>query len=87
MMWFQSSDVGIMMAAMSNDGLVTIDMGGCIWLWEMSLAYLDRSMQACHRMIGDLKNEPLKVGLKVGYLKMSKEAENAEIEKRNAEKM
>ena len=74
MVWFRSSDVGIVMAAMSNDGFVVIDMGGCIWLWETSLVYLDRSVQAWRGMTGDLEDEPLKVGLKVGCLINSKEA-------------
>ena len=75
--WFGSFDVGIVMAAMSNDGLVTVDTGGCIRLWETSLAHLDKSMQTWRGMIGDLENEQLKVRSGEGHkVKRSKECRN-----------
>ncbi|XP_064614845.1 von Willebrand factor A domain-containing protein 8-like [Liolophura sinensis] len=51
--WLLSvTDVNIFMAPMSDDGLVTVDAGGCVRLWETSLVNLGRSLQQWRNMIG-----------------------------------
>ncbi len=46
---------------MSNDGVVTVDSGGCVRLWEMSLASIDQSIEKWRGLIGKGDGEPLKV--------------------------
>jgi hypothetical protein len=64
--WFyagsSSSEVGVVMAAMSHDGLVTVDNGGCVRLWQTALFYLDQSLKSWRRLIGEGEKE-LKVRL------------------------
>jgi hypothetical protein len=61
----------MLMAPASNDGLVTVDMGGCIRVWETALINIERSLEEWRRMIGFGENKPLQVtydktsGLKV----------------------
>ena len=60
--WYQTtSSVGLTMAGMSNDGLVTVDTGGCIRLWETSLSHLDQSMRRWQGLIGEAEGAPLDV--------------------------
>ena len=44
----------------SNQDLVTVDAGGCVRLWEASLASIEKSLGAWRRMIGD-DNENLQI--------------------------
>ena len=46
---------------MSNDGLVTVDSGGCVRLWETALAALDESMSQWRGLIGQGDSRPLQV--------------------------
>ncbi len=46
---------------MSNDGLVTVDSGGCVRLWETALASLDESMAQWRGLIGQGDSRPLQV--------------------------
>lgn len=58
--WYQwyypgsaSNHVGVLMASMSNDGVVTVDSGGCVRLWETAVFSLTQSLDRWHSMIGD----------------------------------
>lgn len=58
---FNISDTSILMAGTSNDGLVTVDVGGCVRLWETSPVNLERSMAEWKNMIGWQDTRPLQV--------------------------
>lgn len=58
---FSISDTSMLMAPASNDGLVTVDMGGCIRVWETALINIERSLEEWRRMIGFGENKPLQV--------------------------
>ncbi len=55
------ADVNVFMAPMSNDGLVTVDIGGCVRLWETALVHLERSLGEWRNMIGYHDDKPLQV--------------------------
>ncbi|KAK7499225.1 hypothetical protein BaRGS_00009485, partial [Batillaria attramentaria] len=60
--WLLSaSEVSVYIAPMSNDGLVTVDVGGCLRLWETSVVHLERSLQEWRSMIGYEDTRPLQV--------------------------
>lgn len=65
---FNISDTSILMAATSNDGLVTVDVGGCVRLWETSVVNLERSVAEWKNMIGWQDSRPLQVG-KIPFVK------------------
>ncbi|XP_021936474.1 von Willebrand factor A domain-containing protein 8 isoform X2 [Zootermopsis nevadensis] len=46
------SQLPLNLAAGSNQGLVTVDSGGCVRLWETSLFSLEKSMMEWRQMIG-----------------------------------
>ena len=46
---------------MSNDGIVTVDSGGCVRLWETALASLDQSIEKWRGLIGKSDGKPLSV--------------------------
>ena len=48
-----SSYVTVLMAAMSNDALVTVDSGGCVRLWETAIFNLTKSLSQWRSMIGE----------------------------------
>jgi len=48
-----SSHTGILMTATSNDGLVTVDSGGSVRLWETAAFNLTKSLSQWRAMIGD----------------------------------
>ncbi len=50
--FFANSSVNIVMADMSNDGLVTVDSGGCVRLWETAAVNLEKSIMEWRRLIG-----------------------------------
>ena len=60
---FSISDSSILLAGTSNDGLVTVDVGGCVRLWETGLVNLDRSLREWKNMIGWQDTKPLQVKL------------------------
>ncbi|ELU02005.1 hypothetical protein CAPTEDRAFT_192877 [Capitella teleta] len=64
--WFysgaSSAEVGVVMAGMSHDGLVTVDNGGCVRTWQTALFYLDQSLKSWRNLIGEGEKE-LKVGV------------------------
>eukprot|EP00058_Branchiostoma_floridae_P007969 XP_002593457.1 hypothetical protein BRAFLDRAFT_277037 [Branchiostoma floridae] len=55
------SDVNVVMATASREGLVTVDAGGCVRLWETGLANLERSLGEWRHMIGQQDGRPLQV--------------------------
>ena len=48
-----TASTGVLMASMSNDGLVTVDSGGCVRLWETAVFNLTSSLSRWRTMIGD----------------------------------
>ena len=53
--WYKKTypDQVVGCAAMSNEGLVTVDNAGTVRLWETGTANLQESLQQWRRMIGD----------------------------------
>jgi len=49
----ESSRMGVLMAGMSNDSIVTVDSGGCVRLWETAVFNLSQSLSRWRSMIGD----------------------------------
>ncbi|KAK3095149.1 hypothetical protein FSP39_010820 [Pinctada imbricata] len=60
--WLYSmSDTSVFIAPASNDGLVTVDSGGCVRLWETALINLERSLTEWKNMMGFDDGKPLQV--------------------------
>ncbi|XP_020295442.1 von Willebrand factor A domain-containing protein 8 isoform X2 [Pseudomyrmex gracilis] len=55
--WLYAKDLPLYASLTSNEGLVTIDAGGCVRLWETSLTSIEKSLGAWRKMIdgGDEK--------------------------------
>ena len=49
---YGSSQQPLLVSERSNNGLVTVDIGGCIRLWETGLVQLERSLDEWHKMVG-----------------------------------
>jgi hypothetical protein len=49
---YSSSQLPLYLAAGSGQGLVTVDAGGCVRLWETSLFSLEKSLMEWKQMIG-----------------------------------
>ncbi|XP_074649479.1 von Willebrand factor A domain-containing protein 8-like isoform X2 [Tubulanus polymorphus] len=47
------SDTNIIMAPLSNDGIVTVDAGGCVRCWEVVPTYINSSLDKWHHMVGE----------------------------------
>lgn len=58
--WLYSKDLPLYASPMSNEGLVTIDAGGCVRLWETSVANIEKSLGAWRKMI-DADEEKLQI--------------------------
>ena len=58
---FSISDSSLLIAGTSNDGLVTVDVGGRVRLWETGLVNLERSLREWKNMIGWQDTKPLQV--------------------------
>ncbi|KAG7197989.1 hypothetical protein KM043_016215 [Ampulex compressa] len=50
--WMYAKELPLYAAATSNQGLVTVDAGGCVRLWETSLASIEKSLGAWRKMLG-----------------------------------
>ncbi|XP_032686011.1 von Willebrand factor A domain-containing protein 8 [Odontomachus brunneus] len=50
--WLYSKDLPLYASLTSNEGLVTIDAGGCVRLWETSVTNIEKSLGAWRKMIG-----------------------------------
>ena len=57
--------MSVCLAAMSNDGLVTVDAAGNVRLWETALFNLDKSIGKWRDLIGGGMQEELKVGVRI----------------------
>lgn len=58
--WLMSaSEVSVFIAPLSDDGLVSVDVGGCVRTWETSVVNLKRSLQEWRNMIGYEDSRPL----------------------------
>ena len=55
------ADTTLFMAPTSNEGLVTVDIGGCIRMWETAPGHLGKSLQEWKNMIGFDDGKPLQV--------------------------
>lgn len=55
------ADSHLFVAPMSEDGLVTVDVGGCIRTWETALVNLQRSLREWKNMMGLDDGRPLQV--------------------------
>jgi hypothetical protein len=58
-----SPSLDVLMAVTSNDGLVTVDRGGCVRLWETAVFNLSKSLTQWRNMIGEGIQQNLKVRL------------------------
>jgi hypothetical protein len=45
-------EVPVKLACASGDGLVSVDAGGCIRLWETGVSNLERSLKEWRRALG-----------------------------------
>lgn len=45
--WYYSNNYPLYISQKSNQDLVTVDVGGCVRLWETSLAKIERSIFRC----------------------------------------
>nr|XP_034959302.1 von Willebrand factor A domain-containing protein 8 isoform X1 [Zootoca vivipara] len=55
------SDTDVLLAALGEAGVVTVDMGGNVRLWETSLESLERSLQEWKTMIGEENGRPVQI--------------------------
>lgn len=53
MQWLYHEGLPIYAAKTSNDGLVTLDGGGCVRVWETSLINIEKSLGEWRRAIGE----------------------------------
>lgn len=50
--WLYDKELPLYAAETSNQGLITVDAGGCVRLWETSLTHLENSLGAWRKMVG-----------------------------------
>uniref|UniRef100_A0ABM5FZN6 von Willebrand factor A domain-containing protein 8 n=1 Tax=Pogona vitticeps TaxID=103695 RepID=A0ABM5FZN6_9SAUR len=55
------SDTDVLLASLNKGGVVTVDMGGNVRLWETSLENLQRSLQEWRTMIGQEDGRPVQI--------------------------
>ncbi|XP_023290706.1 von Willebrand factor A domain-containing protein 8 [Orussus abietinus] len=51
--WLYSKELPTYAAATSNQGLVTVDAGACVRLWEVSLISIEKSLGEWRKMVGE----------------------------------
>lgn len=56
------SDTDVVMAPLGSGGVVTVDMGGYVRVWETGLDNLQRSLLEWRNMIGSEDGRPIQVG-------------------------
>lgn len=56
------SDSDVLLAGLGSGGVVTVDMGGYVRLWETGLENLQRSLLEWRTMIGSEDGRPIQVG-------------------------
>ena len=65
--FFARVESKIVMAPLSGDGLVTVDAGGRVRLWETGVGNLKRSLDEWRKLIGDDDERSLQVGAEINY--------------------
>lgn len=55
------SETDVVMAPLGSGGVVTVDMGGCVRLWETGLDTLQRSLMEWKNMIGSENDSSMQV--------------------------
>ncbi|XP_006837671.1 PREDICTED: von Willebrand factor A domain-containing protein 8-like [Chrysochloris asiatica] len=55
------SDTDVLLAEWGNGGVVTVDMGGCVRLWETGLEHLQRSLMEWKNLIGQEDDKPVQI--------------------------
>lgn len=55
------SESDVLIAALGSGGVVTVDMGGYVRLWETGLDTLQRSLMEWRNMIGTEDGRPIQV--------------------------
>nr|XP_057938465.1 von Willebrand factor A domain-containing protein 8 isoform X2 [Doryrhamphus excisus] len=58
------SETDMLIAPLSSGGVVTVDMGGYVRLWETGLATLQRSLMEWRNMIGSEDGRPVQITIK-----------------------
>ncbi|XP_076231251.1 von Willebrand factor A domain-containing protein c12.2 [Calliopsis andreniformis] len=58
--WLYSNNYPLYASRKSNQDLVTVDVGGCVRLWETSMANIEKSLGAWQKMVGS-DNERLQI--------------------------
>ncbi|KAK0046521.1 E3 ubiquitin-protein ligase RNF14 [Biomphalaria pfeifferi] len=58
---FNNADCNVYIAGTSNDGLVSVDIGGCVRHWETVPSRLDTSLQEWRNMLGFEDGRPLQL--------------------------
>ncbi|CAL1547451.1 unnamed protein product [Lymnaea stagnalis] len=58
---FNNADCNVFIAPTSNDGLVSVDIGGCVRHWETVPARLDNSLRQWRNMLGFDDGRPLQL--------------------------
>uniref|UniRef100_A0A8D1GIJ4 von Willebrand factor A domain-containing protein 8 n=1 Tax=Sus scrofa TaxID=9823 RepID=A0A8D1GIJ4_PIG len=61
------SDTDALLAEWGQGGVITVDMGGCIRLWETGLEHLQRSLMEWRNMIGQESDRPMQVPLELTF--------------------
>lgn len=56
------SDTDVLIAPLGSGGVVTVDMGGYVRVWETGLDSLQRSLLEWRNMIGSEDGRPVQVG-------------------------
>lgn len=62
------SDTDALLAEWDKSGIVTVDMGGCVRLWETGLERLQQSLMEWRNMIGQDSDKPVQVSLELTFL-------------------
>ncbi|KAJ6661691.1 hypothetical protein lerEdw1_013213 [Lerista edwardsae] len=55
------SDTDVLMTSLGKQGVVTVDMGGNVRLWETNLETLQRSLREWRNMIGEEDGRPMQI--------------------------
>lgn len=50
--WLYTQELPLYSALTSNEGVVTVDAGGCVRLWETSLINIEKSLGEWRKMVG-----------------------------------
>uniref|UniRef100_A0A2C9MAM2 von Willebrand factor A domain-containing protein 8 n=1 Tax=Biomphalaria glabrata TaxID=6526 RepID=A0A2C9MAM2_BIOGL len=58
---FNNADCNVYIAGTSNDGLVSVDIGGCVRHWETVPSRIDTSLQEWRNMLGFEDGRPLQL--------------------------